>query len=227
MSQGYQLPSRRLLAVLFFITAALWTGFRVLRTLTTWLQLGGSKHGMTGSLILAWVPLGFAYAWVRMRERRDRLRLLAPPCALLWLLFYPNAPYLSTEFLHLKSVADPIYWQPMVLLTGSALLGLVTGFFSLEIFRSACSRRWGSSAGWLLVIGVAGLSGIGIYFGRVLRFNSWWVFSRFDRMQEQLGNWFFSVPEHPQSLWFAAGFATLIAASHWLLYELRHHETPP
>jgi uncharacterized membrane protein len=226
MSRDASLPSRRLLAVLFVITVALWAGFRALRTLTTWLELGGTKHGMTGSLILAWVPLGFAFAWAQLHERRDRMRLLAPPCALLWLLFYPNAPYLSTEFQHLRTVAEPIYWQAMVLLMGSALLGLVTGFFSLEVFRSSCGRRWGAPAGWLLVAVVAGLSGIGIYFGRILRFNSWWVFSRLDRMQDQLETWIYSVPEHPHSLWFAAGFAALIAVSHWLFYELRRQERP-
>src|SRR5436305_7806238 len=53
------------------------------------------------NLFLAWLPLAFAAAAVGARTDRKSGRLAAAAFGVLWLLFFPNAPYLLTEFKHL------------------------------------------------------------------------------------------------------------------------------
>src|SRR5947199_2762003 len=56
---------------------------------------------MVWNLFLAWLPLAFAGAAVAVRPAGPRDRPVALGWAFLWLLFFPNAPYLCTEFVHL------------------------------------------------------------------------------------------------------------------------------
>src|SRR4051812_28299196 len=53
------------------------------------------------NLFLAWLPVAFAAATVGVRTDRWGGRLRAVLLGGLWLLFFPNAPYLLTEFKHL------------------------------------------------------------------------------------------------------------------------------
>ena len=43
-------------------------------------------------------------------------------------------------------------------------------------------------AGWLFILGVAGLTGIGVFIGRFLRLNSWDVFLRPEKFYQHAGN---------------------------------------
>src|SRR5256885_1237497 len=57
---------------------------------------------MPWNLFLAWVPLAFALPlFVLARRGRSRAATLWT-LGLLWLLFFPNAPYLLSEFVHLQ-----------------------------------------------------------------------------------------------------------------------------
>ena len=59
------------------------------------------------NLVLAWLPLLFALRFYRLDAvhppRSGWLAVWAVP----WFLFFPNAPYLVTDMLHLKS-RDPV-----------------------------------------------------------------------------------------------------------------------
>ena len=50
------------------------------------------------NLFLAWLPLLFALLALRWQKRP----FLALAAAFLWLLFFPNAPYLVTDLIHLR-----------------------------------------------------------------------------------------------------------------------------
>src|SRR3954463_13557520 len=52
-------------------------------------------------LFLAWVPVPLAVAVERMQNRPPVPWLGGLGVAFVWLLFFPNAPYLVTEFIHL------------------------------------------------------------------------------------------------------------------------------
>src|SRR3954468_5477680 len=56
---------------------------------------------MPWNLFLAWLPVAFAAAAVGARTDRAGGGWAAAAWGVLWLLFFPNAPYLLTEFKHL------------------------------------------------------------------------------------------------------------------------------
>ena len=55
------------------------------------------------NLILAWVPFGLALA--AYDRARRHLDVVVGVLAVLWLLFFPNAPYVLTDFIHLQETA--------------------------------------------------------------------------------------------------------------------------
>jgi uncharacterized membrane protein len=130
------------------------------------------------NLFLAWIPLVLAAVAYRIAARRSTIaRLVVVPTAIVWLLFFPNAPYLVTDFVHLGQFHDHVPgWYDVMLIAWYAWTGLMLGVVSLRLMQEIVSRAAGSTAGWVLVAAVTGLGSIGIYVGRFLRWNSWNVF---------------------------------------------------
>jgi uncharacterized membrane protein len=96
---------------------------------------------------------------------------------LLWLLFFPNALYLVTDFIHLGRVGGVSIWYDLIMFLCFALAGLLLGLNSLFLMQTVVDERAGRLAGWLFVLVTVGLAGYGIYLGRFLRWNSWDVFT--------------------------------------------------
>ena len=126
------------------------------------------------NLFLAWLPLLFAWLAIRWQKRP----FLALSMAFLWLLFFPNAPYLVTDLIHLKARAPVPLWYDMILLLDFALIGLFLGVVSLRIMHGWINGRFGAISGWLFVLFVVSISGFGVFIGRFLRWNSWDLFVR-------------------------------------------------
>jgi uncharacterized membrane protein len=149
---------------------------------------------MPWNLFLAWLPLCFALAMTALRHASlKRAPMLG--LGLLWLLFFPNAPYLLTEFVHLdpqyavyerpvRALAQlsphrdvPVWFDALLILT-FAWNGLLLGFVSLHLVQHAVRERLGAAWGWATVVAVLCLSGFGVSLGRFERWNSWDLFSR-------------------------------------------------
>jgi uncharacterized membrane protein len=128
------------------------------------------------NLILAWVPFVFAaLAYALANARKRILYLLIVVSAVVWLVFFPNAPYVLTDFQHLSRVSSdqiPV-WYDVILLIWFAWTALLLGMVSLYFMQEIVARMLGTAASWLFVIVVTGLSSFGIYMGRFLRWNSW------------------------------------------------------
>jgi uncharacterized membrane protein len=126
------------------------------------------------NLFLAWLPLVFAlFALERFsltNNAGDRRGLLM---GIAWLLFFPNAPYIFTDLVHVLAMGRPTFWTELMLILIVALTGFLAGFLSLQVMHGLAIRRWGRAAGWLFVAGVSGLAGFGVYLGRFTRLNSW------------------------------------------------------
>ncbi len=126
------------------------------------------------NLFLAWLPLTFAWLALRWQKRP----FIALPMFFLWLLFLPNAPYLVTDLIHLQARAPVPLWYDLILLLNYALIGILLGFVSLRIMQGIVNGRFGPAAGWLFAFFALSASGLGIYIGRFLRWNSWDIFLR-------------------------------------------------
>jgi uncharacterized membrane protein len=122
------------------------------------------------NLFLAWVPLCCAIvAFVRARRSLDA-SVIVPLVP--WLLFFPNAPYLLTDFIHLGEGPAPL-WYDGLMLSAFAWTGLLLGFASLYLVQVILRRAWGDVAGWLGVLAALFLGSIGVYVGRFIGLNSW------------------------------------------------------
>lgn len=190
-----------------------------------------ARAGLTGhwrylslvwNLFLAWLPLVFALGVCRQYRAEERNGWKFWTLAGLWLLFLPNAPYIFTDLIHLNFWIRGHYWTDLTLILLVALTGFLTGYVSLYLMQSVVVDRLGRLAGWGFILAAAGLSGLGVYIGRFLRWNSWDVFVHPVGLSLDLGH----LAAHPvanvQSFVFQALFATFLLVGYLMLYGLTH-----
>jgi uncharacterized membrane protein len=184
---------------------------------------GNIKYGfLVWNLFLAWLPLVFALlACDEFRApARGKWRFLTLAGA--WLLFFPNAPYIFTDLIHLTSPFFQHFWIDLTLILLCAVTGLVLGFVSLYLMQTLVTALFGRFASWLFIAGVTGLSGIGIYVGRFLRFNSWDVIFKPVELYRGLGTLAADPLTHPGTFAFSALFGIFLFLSYLMLYALTH-----
>jgi uncharacterized membrane protein len=131
------------------------------------------------NLFLAWMPYwcSVAAAWLdHNAPTRKGLKIALVGAA--WLVMFPNAPYIFTDFIHVIQYPSPRWWYDVGLVSAYALTGCFLGVVSLRIMHDIVRRRAGEFIGWLTVLATAALSGFGIYLGRFERLNSWDVLLR-------------------------------------------------
>jgi uncharacterized membrane protein len=129
---------------------------------------------LVGNIFLAWIPLGLAYTIYTFSWNRKVLLFIMPFPAVLWLLFFPNAPYILTDLLHLANPKEYIpVWFDVLLILWFSWTGLSLGIVSLFMMQDIVRREFGRIAGWGFVGTVGVLASLGIYIGRFLRWNSW------------------------------------------------------
>ncbi|MFZ5442239.1 MAG: DUF1361 domain-containing protein [Myxococcota bacterium] len=120
------------------------------------------------NLLLAWIPWVLAVTLATVRARLAFWPLLAA-----WLAFFPNAPYLLTDLVHLKARAPVPLWFDVLFLSAFAWAGCVAGWDSLRRVHAALEVRVGAAkAAGLVTLSVL-LSGLGVFLGRFERLNSW------------------------------------------------------
>ena len=139
-----------------------------------------------------------------------------------WLLFFPNAPYIFTDLIHLTTRFYGHFWVDLTLILFCAITGLVLGFVSLYLMQSVVERMFGRPASWLFIAAVAALSGFGIYLGRFMRLNSWDVLFRPRQVYHGIGSWVTDPLGNATSLAFPILFGAFLFVSYLMLYALTH-----
>jgi uncharacterized membrane protein len=125
------------------------------------------------NLFLAWVPFVSALALWHFSHYGRQTLLLLLLFFVCWLVFFPNSPYIVTDFLHLAQRQNVPLWYDLLLIFSFAWNGLILGFTSLWIVQQVIAEMLGRWVSWLVVIFTLTVSGFGIYLGRFLRWNSW------------------------------------------------------
>ncbi len=169
------------------------------------------------NLFLAWVPYGFAIAALFAEKLLPKPWhwLLIVPLLVGWLLFLPNAPYLVTDMIHFRAV-DPVpYWYDIGLFIILAWTGCLLAIVSLNIVQDLAYRHFGTLISWLVSLTSIALCGLGLYLGRVLRWNSWDALYSVDTILLDLVRTFvFS----PLSNLYAVGFTLMFTAMVGMFY---------
>lgn len=168
------------------------------------------------NLFLAWVPFVLALAaYLRARRRLDALAVVL---LVLWLLFFPNAPYLLTDFIHLDSRPTAPVWYDALMLSAFAWTALLLGFASLYLVQLIARRALGRAASWVVVVGALALGSFGVYLGRFVRFNSWDALVRPGRVLDVVRTRLESPLENPQMVAALVALTVFLLVGYGVLY---------
>lgn len=126
------------------------------------------------NLFLAWIPWLVA-VWLTKKKRPLWLLLAG---GAIWLLFFPNSPYIITDLFHLRPRNGVPQWYDLTLIMSFAWTGLLFGLGSLYKMQVHVFDQLGKKWSILLTGGIILLTSYGIYLGRFLRWNSWDLFTR-------------------------------------------------
>ncbi len=126
------------------------------------------------NLFLAWVPyfLGIALMLSASFSGGRLVSAMRVFCLLAWFFFFPNAPYLITDFAYLDWAHFDL-WQRVAIFCIFAQCGLMLAMVSLLIIEKQTSAWYGIAFSKVLVVAAIVFSGFGVYVGRFLRWNSW------------------------------------------------------
>jgi uncharacterized membrane protein len=174
------------------------------------------------NLFLAWLPLGFALLACELQRTGRARHWSFAGLSAAWLLFFPNAPYIFTDLIHVTTRFQRHFWVDLTLILICALTGLVLGFVSLYLMQAVVARMLGRVASWLFVAVVAGLSSFGVYLGRFVRVNSWDVIARPGKLLDGLQAWASDPFAHSTSYAFPVLFALFLFIAYVMLYALTH-----
>jgi len=171
-------------------------------------QLAGHHYYafMLWNLFLAAIPLGLS-----LGLRQINRLVLALPLLAVWLLFFPNAPYVLTDLMHLNEHPGNVpKWLDLLMLLSFALVALWFGFQSLHIVQQWFAQKFSHATAWCVSIGSLGLSGFGIYLGRFDRWNSWDLLHRPVSLLSRIASYILHPLAHTHIWGFTLGFGTLL-----------------
>lgn len=158
----YPLILASLLCLVLFILRVLYSG-RFLE-----------YRNLVWNLVLAWIPytisLSIASAFYVFQRS---WWLLVPGPGLFWLLFFPNAAYIVTDFWHLANRPPVPLWFDIGLVVCYAITGCLLTVVSLHTMQELVSLKLGRWVGWIFAVISLVFCSLGIYLGRFGRFNSW------------------------------------------------------
>ena len=198
------------LAILTLFVVAM-IAFRILYT-------ADPEHiAIAWNLLLAWIPFALALV-VYERARGGGSKTTLAALGVLWLLFLPNAPYITTDLKYIgRGGGVPVLYD-VLLLSAAAWTGLLLGLASLFLMHAVARRLIGTFNAWALVVGVLALSSFGIYLGRVQRWNSWDVFVRPGQLVGDIAGGALHPFSHPRPIAVTILFTSFLLASYLVFY---------
>ncbi|WP_432662057.1 DUF1361 domain-containing protein [Wukongibacter baidiensis] len=145
------------------------------------------------NLFLAWVPfmVSLIMSYINASKKYSVKKIITLlVLGFIWLIFYPNAPYIVTDIIHLSNYnyyapldytlgfnSSFIIWYDFILVMLFVFTGYIIGHISLYIVHKMIEEKYRKTVGWIFVFIVSILSGFAIYLGRFLRLNSWEIIS--------------------------------------------------
>ncbi len=144
------------------------------------------------NLALAWIPYFIALFikyFLFLIKVESQLKIFVSLFSLIWLIFFPNATYIVTDFIYIlkfpffipdKSffTTNSLIWFDIILSSSFAFIGHIIGLISLLMMHTVFDKFMSKLYGWILILISVFLSGYGIFLGRFIRLNSWDIFQK-------------------------------------------------
>ena len=181
-----------------------------------------SHFHLVWNLFLAWLPMLTALLAYNLGSRYRRRgwlgnMLVVGICLLFWLLFFPNAPYILTDLLHLRPLDTIPIWYDLLLLIAFAWTGASLGLVSLYLIQSLVRAVVSPLVAWLTTAGVLVLTGFGVWLGRFPRWNSWDLLTNPGGLIKDIWSVLRYPWEHPTAFVFSALFSLCLAAMYLVM----------
>lgn len=150
------------------------------------------------NLFLAFIPW-VASSVVIINPRLNKNKIATLIILMIWILFFPNSPYILTDLFHLKPRSSAPIWFDLILILSYAWTGLLYGFISLMDIESLLKRKLSNTITFAGVTMLLFLGSFGIYLGRYLRWNSWDVLQEPYSLLNDIGDRFINPFSHPRT----------------------------
>jgi uncharacterized membrane protein len=156
--------------VLSTLMAAAFYTFRVFYSGTT------NYSNLVWNLFLAWLPYIISIIASSVYRTNSKHWGVIFFLVFFWLIFFPNAPYMVTDFYHLVARPPVPMWFDISLIAIFAFTGCFLSIASLRSIHFIIEGYFGKFIGWLFALFALFLGSLGVYLGRFGRFNSWDIF---------------------------------------------------
>lgn len=193
-----------------------------------WYLLPLSSRWMTWNLFLAVLPLALSFWLFRVAKSRSVIWWVV---LFLFVAFLPNAPYILTDLIHLVSdirVIDSLLFNTLVVIPKYVLfIGIGFEAYVLSLINLGDYLKRQGLGHWVLQVEMVlhGLCAIGVYLGRIERFNSWDLMTRPHHVVRSIADTLLD----PQPLLFMILGFSVIMGLYWVMKQinlallLRHH----
>ncbi len=128
------------------------------------------------NIFLALIPFLISAFLLEYIKKIKIPRVILIISVVLWLLLLPNAPYLVTDLIHLRSFHQIPALYDALLLFSSAWVGMLLLVHSLFHMEKIIRMKYSKIKTDIIIAIFIFLTSFGVYLGRFLRFNSWDVF---------------------------------------------------
>ncbi|WP_394698201.1 DUF1361 domain-containing protein [uncultured Ilyobacter sp.] len=155
-------PTVNLMVIILFLSLS----SCIMLTIRTIITSNYSYMFLIWSMILACIPLALSLFLIKYYKKK----FIKITAGFIWIIFYPKAPYMITDFIHYRMFFNK--WYDFLVISLSIFTGVLTGFLSLLLLQKLIEVNFGKLKSWKFVILINILASYGIYLGRFIRLNS-------------------------------------------------------
>lgn len=170
------------------------------------------------NLFLAYVPYGITL-YLQTNPKKKYLSYTWVPILAVWLLFLPNAPYITTDLQHLRHSSGHWVYFDVLLVLSYALYALWIFYLTLRDMQRLFFERWLGKYAQYLVFILCFLTAFGIYLGRVLRWNSWDILSNPSGLIGDVWSLLRHPFDHGGAWLFILGYSLFLSLVYFSLYQ--------
>lgn len=176
------------------------------------------------NLFLGFLPLLFAFILYQFSAKFKTWMVIAG--SFIWLLFYPNAPYMLTDFIHVNAQSTTVIYDALIIFSIS-ILSLFYGFYSMKIIHLIWYSRYNRKVANAVILFSILLSSFGIYLGRILRLNSWDLFTRPFKVMADIFGHLWPVSENPSTYYIILLFSVIQLVFLWTVHNMEEMDDAP
>ncbi len=171
------------------------------------------------NLFLAWLPYFFAKALYN-----DHYKIFHAFYFVCWLAFFPNAPYLITDLVHLPNKHTHWYWFDQSMLVMFAINGLMLGAISLLTVHKYINKFLKRRFTWPSIFVLLFMCAYGVYLGRIERYNSWDIIATPISLAKNIWNDFRHPIQNNDVFIFTFVIAILLTIIYLFIVSLKYPE---